>query len=182
VNVLKAAFVASIAIFVWGFVFWWSPLPYRTLKQIDTSNEDVMSYLRTQFSNTGVYMIPYPGDDLSNLGKLRETGTAMTVYVLSDDDSLPVWGSLLAGFARIFAATSLAGWALLRALPALRNTFSARALFILLIAAALVVYKDLADPIWWYFPWSWNLVKAFYDVVAWLLASLILAALIRQPA
>lgn len=36
-------------------------------------------------------------------------------------------------------------------------------------------------PIWWHLPWPFHLVSAVYDVTAWFVAGLVLAAFIRPP-
>jgi len=181
-NVLKGAVAASIAVFAWGFVFWWSQLPYRTLNQVDNANEaEVSSYLQAQFLHSGVHMFPKPGDDPRNLEDFRKkAGSAITVYRLADEDMLPLWGTLLAGFLRIFVATLLIGWALKLALPGLRDRYSAKVGFIVLIAIGMAIYRNLGDSIWWYYPWSWSLVKALHDVVAWIIAGLVLSCFIRM--
>lgn len=180
-NVLKGAIVASIAVFAWGFVFWWSQLPYRALNQINDANgAEVSSYLKAQFLHSGIYMFPSPSDDLNHLKKARETGSAMTVYVLANEDSLPLWAMALAGFLRTLLATLLIGWALRIALPGLSGRYSAKVGFVVLVAFAMIGYGESADPIWWYSPWAWNLVKALHDVVAWTIAGLVLSFFIED--
>ncbi len=181
-NVLKGAVVASIAVFLWGFMFWWPHLPYSALGHLGQIDEEdaVAQELRARFPRSGVYMFPKPGDYRRNPEGIRETG-AMTVYILTPEDALPLWGMLLAGFGRILFATLLLGWVLKTSLSALRPRYPSRVGFVVLIALAVVAYRDLADPIWWNYPWAWNLLKAFHDLVSWTIAGMILAAFITQP-
>jgi len=179
-KILKGAMTASIAVFLWGFIFWWSQLPYSALNQLDEADA-VTREFRARFPRSGVYMFPKPNDYLPNLKEALETGPAMTVYVLSPEDTLPVWVMLLAGFGRILFTTLLLGWILKISLPALQPGYPSRVGFVMLIALAMVAYRDFADPIWWNYPWAWNRLKAFYDLVSWAIAGMILATFITQP-
>lgn len=74
---------------------------------------------------------------------------------------------------RLFGRRTLAG-------PSPR-TYVARVRFVTIAGVALAVFGSLRMPIWWHLPWLFHLVSAAYDVTAWLVAGLVLAAFIKPP-
>lgn len=179
-QLLKASVVASLAVFALGFAFWWSPLPYLALDRLDeSSQEEISSYLKAQFTETGLFLVPSPDDLVEALRDSPEPGPAITIHVVAREDIKPWWMLLLIGFLRLFVAVLLAGGLLILALPVL-PTYASRLWFVTRVGIVVVWYRDLADAIWWYHPWVWSLVKASYDLAAWVLVGVVLAGFIKK--
>ena len=60
-------------------------------------------------------------------------------------------------------------------------TYGARVGFVLLAGVATAFFVEMASVIWWRMPLVNQLVSALYDVLAWLLAGLVLARYVVAP-
>jgi hypothetical protein len=69
---------------------------------------------------------------------------------------------------------------LFRAAPALA-TYGARVGFVFLAGIATAFFVEMASVIWWRMPLINQLVSALYDILAWLLAGLVLARYVVAP-
>jgi hypothetical protein len=78
------------------------------------------------------------------------------------------------GFLHNFVACFLIGLLLLKAAPVLA-TYGARVGFVLLAGVTTAFFVEIAAVIWWRMPLINQLLSALYDVLAWLIAGLILA-------
>lgn len=38
---------------------------------------------------------------------------------------------------------------------------------------------DFGDAVWWKIPWDWKIYQIFYDLVAWVIAGLVLGKFVR---
>ena len=77
------------------------------------------------------------------------------------------------GFMHNFVACFLIGLLLLKASPALA-TYGARVGFVLPAGVTIAFFVEVAAVIWWRMPLISQIVSALYDVLAWLIAGLIL--------
>jgi hypothetical protein len=178
-KLLLASTLAALAMLSFGVAFWWSPFPYKAVSPVYEETE-VIRFLRTNFPETGTYMIPGPQDDREAVRELRESGLAATIQVLQNG-ALRSWPLTLAlGFVHALATTLLIGL-LLRYLSPLSPSYRSKVGFVALASLPAAIYRDLANPIWWYQPWRWNLVTAVYDIGAWIVAGLVLAAFSFRP-
>jgi hypothetical protein len=67
---------------------------------------------------------------------------------------------------------------LLMSLPSL-PTYGRRVLLVVLAGTFAGVVVELSRPIWFYHPWGFALFGALFQVTAWLLAGLAMAAILK---
>jgi hypothetical protein len=175
-RILLASVLAALAMMVWGAIFWWTSLPYDAVKPVYDDTESVR-FLKMHFPESGTYMIPGPHHDPDAIKELRETGPVATILIRSKKNIPSERSVFIRGLVQTLVATFL--------LSCLMNyTCTAKSYWskvgtIALAGLAAAVYNDLADSIWWYQPWHWNLVKAAYDLTAWTVAGLVIARIVK---
>ena len=82
------------------------------------------------------------------------------------------------GFGHYLVSSLLMALLLIAALPRL-ETYLSRVGFIVLVSIFAVVATHLGNPVWFHHPWMFSLVQSGYMVVGWILAGLVMGAVIR---
>lgn len=177
-RLLLASFLAALAVFFWGFVFWGlSPLSGSVMKAT-ADDQAAQAALRETFPESGVYFVPSPSGSPEAMDALHRAGPVAMIHIQRDgrpamDPSVFVWG-----FVHGWLVCLILGWLLFRAGPALPK-YRSRVLFITVAGFAAALFIDYGDTIWWYSDRSWQLLNLAYNTMAWLVAGLVLAALIK---
>jgi hypothetical protein len=170
---LIGVFLAALALFVWGFLFWATPLTQSVYHQM-TDEEGFAQAMREHMPESGTYVMPnaYDGDQERMMAAHR-AGPLATVFVrMNGAEPMSVTVFVL-GFLHMLVAAFL-GLVLLRlALPALGG-YGARVGFLFLVGLAGAFWINFSAPIWWYQPWDFHIMSFVYNVVAWLIVGLIL--------
>jgi hypothetical protein len=132
--------------------------------------------LLQHFPATGVYVVPNP--DGPDMEKLHTAGPIATVHIRTAGAPAMQPSMLLLGYLNYFVSCLVLAAVLNRVLPAL-TPYRCRVGISTMIGLIVAVFGSLGNPIWWSQPWPYHLVCALYDVLAWLIAGLILAKFIR---
>ena len=179
-RIVLAAFLAAVVMMLWGSFFWMmSGIPDRFMSAVPSA-PDVASHLKEKVSVTGVYFYPwFEGDDEAAIQATIEQHQQGPIFQLVyraqglDPMSPRVY---LMGFAQYFALALLAAVILTVASPQL-TTFSSRYQIIVLIALFVAII-DLTESIWFHHPLGYRLMLAGSNLASWLLAGLVLVAMI----
>jgi hypothetical protein len=182
-RVVIAAILAAVVLMAWGMVFWAvSPLPYVVFHPLP-NGDALAGTLKENIPESGVYF--YPFQDPSVRGEAAEAlmakhrqGPLVQVFYRKDgvDPLSPETYAL--GFANFFFSALIAGGLLLMAAVNLAS-YGSRAAFVFLVGLFATVSIHLATPIWFHLPWPYFLLMAAYHTVGWLLAGLVIAAVVR---
>ena len=178
-RLLIGSVLASLAVFLWGWMFWNGPLTsavYTEILDQDTVANDLLAQLRS----TGVYFLPYDPHDWQDTMERQRRGPVATIHFRREGVEPQSPGILVRGFLHVLISVVILAFALRMAASALPR-YADRMRFTALLALAAAVFANLDQPIWWHQTWGFHLVNAFYDFSAWLIAGLFLAAFI-QPA
>ena len=178
-RVLLGSLLAAVVMFMFGFVFWGlSGMPDKVLA--GATNEDAARTTLTQmFPSDGFYKVPYSSDweDEGFRSKIKE-GPIATVIIQHEgkdpDDFMP----MLMGLAYQFVCILLIAILLSMASGALAS-YGKRLGFVIIAGIAIGVYSNIGDTIWWNYPRDYPLFTMGYDIVAWTLAGIVLAAIIK---
>lgn len=165
--------LAAVAMFLWGMIFFMSPIPYGTLEE---TNDDRMAgaALVEHFPTSGTYFVPsMKSDDDSLMMEMFTNGPIATVNIQREGME-NMWGGMITGFVLMLITAALL-MILLRTVSSTLRTYSSRVIFVLLVSLAASLYFNLSDSIWWHAAWSWSLMQCLYSVVSWLVAGLVLA-------
>lgn len=176
-RILLASVLAALAMILWGIIFWWSSLPYYAVKPI-SDDTAAIRFLKVHFPASGTYMIPGRHHDPDAIEELRETGPVATIHVRSKQDVPSELSVIGKGILQALLTTLLLSYLMSYISPALK-TYRSRVGMVALAGLAAAIYNDLANPIWWYQPWSWNVVKTAYDITAWTVAGLVIAIIVK---
>ncbi|MSU34798.1 MAG: hypothetical protein EXS36_06745 [Pedosphaera sp.] len=85
---------------------------------------------------------------------------------------------LMRGFLIEWVTVALIACLMQLAFPVL-NSYMRRVLFVMLAAITLAIHTDAGAVVWWHHDPSWAWLMAAYDVSAWTLAGLVLAAFVK---
>lgn len=182
---LLGAAGAAVVMFVWGFL-WWAVLPMGSLMTSTIANEDaVRAVLRAELPATGVYFVPEvkhtPEGDLAPGVEARHHDGPL-VHIFYRDGSIAVFsiGYMLTGLLHSFVAALLAGYLLSGVLGSLK-TYAKRVLFVALLGVFAAFAMKVGDAVWFYHPLGYELMGTLFTAINWLLAGLVLAAVIKKP-
>jgi hypothetical protein len=182
-RIVIGVVLATVVMYAWGFLYWGaSSVPYTTWKQT-ADDTAAAAALRTHFTESGVYFVPGLDNPPERRTALYSQGP--TGFVIVDVDGRPEFdpGIMVRGFLLNGVVAALLALLMQRAGSSL-PTYGARLGFAALAGAFAVVLVNFGDAVWWALPWSWELVQAFYNFSAVVVAGAILArfVVIHPPA
>ena len=174
---ILGVFLATVAMFVFGAVFWTNPLPYSVLPH---ARDDAAAgqALLAAFPVSGTYLIPSPVGDRKAAADLTRKGPVATVHIQREGFEPMSPRGFLDGFLHEFATVALLALILKITLPAVGGYLS-RVAFVTLIGVTISFYSNFSMPIWWHHPFPFYLVLATYNVVAFFIVALVLAAFVK---
>ena len=167
---------ATIAMFIWGAVFWMSPMPYSVLGRTP-DDAAAGKALIEHFPANATYVLPGMYNAEDKLAALHKSGPLAMIHMRREGAEMMEPAVLALGFLHELVTVMLMGALLALAGPSL-PTYVSRVRFLTLAGMAVAVFTDLGAPIWWRHPWPFHLVSALYTVTAWFVAGLVLAAVL----
>ena len=183
VRVIVAGVLGAAAVFIWGMLSW-MPLHSRTILNLP-GEEQVAPVLRQNIAQAGVYM--FPGVDMKKWNdpqvhkayeeKYRK-GPVGLLFIYPNGRAPMTAATFIRGGAITLASALLAAILLAQAAPALRSYFR-RVFFALLVGLFAAVAVYLPGWNWGGLPTRWTLAMMADTVVTWLLAGLVIAAVVR---
>jgi hypothetical protein len=183
VRVFVAALLAAVVLFAWGAA-WWTALPFAGWAMKPTPNEEAVSTtLKANLPESGTYFFPFrspnatPEEEKALMERHRQ-GPLVEIIYLKDGLDPMAPAAFAVGFAQMVLSTLAAGALLCLAAPALRS-YLERVGFVVLLAVFAVATLLLSDIVWFHHPWAWPTMRAGFVLSGWLLAALILGAIIR---
>lgn len=180
--------LAAVAMFIWGAVFWMSPLPMSVIGQ-STDDAALGAAMTEHLPASGSYFVPGMGDDIETFNRLHAAGPVAVIHV--DIDGSPAMDPkvFIKGFVHHLGVALLTAWLLAIALgpgssgnPSLAGYWQ-RVGFVVLVGATASFAYDLGGTVWWPIGLDHGLITAAYNIVNWTIAGLILARVFRpEPA
>ena len=173
--------LATLAVYMWGFLYWGaSTIPYSAWQ---ATNDDAAAgkALLEHFPVSGTYYVPGMYVDEATRNKLSEAGPVAFVHIQREGRPVMDPSIMLNGFLLTLVTAFLISVLLKRALPALAS-YTDRVAFVALVGLTAVVMIDFGDAVWWQTPWGWKIYQILYDLVAWVIAGLVLGKFIRPEA
>jgi hypothetical protein len=179
VRLIIAAALSATAMFLWGFVFWGPALNMtaRLMAPLPEAVElDILAPLRGEQVPSGMYAYPGPADPAQS-NKMIEGPIIHMAY--TSTGVKPMDPAIFAkGWLHSFVLALLAGIVLSLALPA-ATSYSRRVLLLVLVSLIAALWTNVADAVWYLYPWKYVLGQVAYGLVAGLLMALITAAIVR---
>ncbi len=173
--------VATIAIYMWGFLFWGATtIPYSPLKATP-DDEAAQALLMEHFPETGAYLIPGMHNETETMSRLAEAGPFAIVNIVRRGHPVEDPALMLRGFLLTIAIAYLMSLVLKKAVPAL-PTYENRVTFAALVGVAAVVMINMGEVVWWRYDLGWKLTQALYGVGVWTVGGAVLAKFIKPDA
>lgn len=168
---LLASFVAAIAMFFTGFIWWGLLMPVvRPARVIES--DALLASMNAELKDADVYFYPNyaePADENSG-------PTAILHYLPGSPSMATTMGlGFLHMFGTAFLASCLLGFV---ALP----SFSQRFVLVASLGLLVAFWADLGNMIWWWHPPMWTAFHFGYDLLSWIVAGAIIASIVKpQP-
>jgi hypothetical protein len=178
---ILAIFVAAVAVFVWGFLFWGATrLPYQAWKAA-ADDAAAQQAIREHFPSNGVYALPSVLHDAETIERLSLAGPTALIFVTAADGRPSMMPSIMiAGFLQGAAVAALV--AALFSWVGAGMGFGGKVRLALLVGVISIVQTQFGDAIWWMFPWGWKLVTSLYEIVCFLIMGVVLAKMLPARA
>ena len=178
---LLAPFLAALAMFFWGFAYWGAPhlLPYKALSTVTDESATALAVGKL-FPATGAYLIPSPLSGEARLMELAKRGPSIEVHIRKESAPHLDPTVMLRGFLQLLVIATLLSVLLCGLSPAFAR-WTCRVKFCAALGV-LVAIGDLGQAIWWRHAWGWTIAQAFYDLVLYIIAGLVLAKFVTPQA
>jgi hypothetical protein len=177
---LVGVLLATVAIFLWGFVYWGlMSAPYAPLKATN-GDEAAQKALLDHFPSTGMYLIPGTYNTPEDSARLYAAGPIAMVNFVREGHPMEDPVLMGQGFVLNLVVVLLLAVLMKRALPALPS-YRDRVVFAALVGLTAVMMIDFGDAVWWRYPVAWKTSQALYGLVSFTIAGAVLGKFI-QPA
>lgn len=184
-KLLLGALVGTVVLMIWGTVYWTGmAFNGRTLTDLP-NGEQIAATLKQSGARSGTYLWPAPptSSDPANRLAFKDkhlAGPLMMVSYRADGVDPMSAGVMGMGIVHYFISALLVALLMRLAMPGLRS-YIRRAGFVALAGIFAGFMADLSGPIWFHVPADFPLLNFVYHVVAWVLAGLAMAAIIKPP-
>lgn len=170
--------LAAVVMFLWGFLFWGAGLGAASM-QHGLDNDAIRAAIAAHVPATGTYFVPdMEHRDTEAFLRLHKEGPVTMMFVRKEGADAMSPSVFALGFLHMFVSTLLMAYLVRMALPAL-GSFGARLCFVTMAGFVGSFWGHVADPIWFFHPWTFHLWTMGYDIVAWTLAGAVLAKFAR---
>jgi hypothetical protein len=169
------AFVAGIAMFVWGFVYWGLGIVDGFSHVSPEGEAAITQALKANLSADGTYMLP----DMKN-GTMDEFSTRMSagpftqIHYHAAGATMGDPMVMLKGFVHMLITAALLAFTLQMLAPA-TPSYLDRLKVMALIGFTAAFFMHLGNPIWWHHDWLNASVLFLYDFAAYVIAGAVLA-------
>lgn len=164
--IVLSALLGGIAVFVWGYVFW-NVLPSSELAyDLSQNDRKLISFLEQRYE--------LPSTQVNYLAG-EETPVVATIFLKRSDGFLSM---LWQGLAHMIISVGLIA-VLVRIMPNIPTSYVGRLSWVAMLGFVASIVANLSDPVWFTQTWSWHIVQAAYDFTFWVVAGLVVAAIVK---
>jgi hypothetical protein len=186
VRVVIGAVLGAAVLMGWGAAFW-MVLPFGAQVIHDLPHDEtIVRELKDADVDNGFYVSPamrrsQASAEENNASKEKyKAGPILYLTYRKDGVDLDDTTVLKVGAAHFVLCALIAGFLLAAAAPTLRS-YLGRVVFIFLLGVFGALAFDLSNGIWFYHPWGYPILMAGFHAAGWLLAGIVMAAVIRAP-
>ncbi len=178
-RILGASVLAATVVFIWGFVFW-AILPMGTSAvQGPADAPALQQILDDQLTESGMYIVPFSDQPESDTAfhQAHTRGPLALIQFRKTGAEPMSTGAMVQGWLHGLVTFLVMAIVVRMATPS--GGFGARFMVAFGGGTAGSVFATFANPIWWYQPWAFATTNFAYQVVAWLIAGVALALVLR---
>jgi heme exporter protein D len=187
-RILLAGLLGAIAMYVWtSIAHMVTPLATMGVEHLN-QEQAVMDAVRADLGRkSGFFLFPW-SEDMSAEGikaqqaRLDANGMGLLVYRAPGTASVSMTGPLVMEFVNELIQALIAAWLLAQTLIA---SYGRRVLFVMAVGVAVGIGTNVSYHIWYGFPANYTFANVIIQVVGYLAAGLVIAAILRrtqQPA
>ncbi len=181
IRFIGGSILASIILFMWGFVVWGIGNPYysKEIWKAPTDETVAAKVLLEQFPANGVYQVPSHHNENGLEGRYQSGPIAFVHMIVADGREMMDPEIMTTGFiVNTIYVFVLAGilWRIRDAVP----TYLQRVWVVFWLGVMAAVFSNLGDVTWWQLDLRWELYDAMYTVTAFLVTGLVLAAFVPK--
>lgn len=167
-RIFVASLVTAIVLFVFGFVWWGLLMPVVRPASV-IADQELVEAMSSSLNESALYFYPdyaeEPGDSSGPMA------------ILFFNREMPSMAKMMGmGFGHMFVSALLVS--LFVSYLRLRS-FAGRLTFVFSLGLFVAVWADVGNMIWWRHPTLWTAFHFGYDVLSWLLAGVMIAAIVR---
>jgi hypothetical protein len=185
-KTLLGGLVGGVILFVWSFLAW-TVLPLHTSSLREIPNEEaVVSALKPALPSRGVYMLRHnPGMGAEKaaqdawIEKIKQGPTGLIFYDPNGSDPMMV-GQMVTGLIIDILSALVVAWLLTRS-TALSASYLSRVMFCGIFAIFVTTFDYLSMWNWMGYPGDFTTGLVVDALIAWLLAGLGIAAIVKAP-
>ncbi len=185
-KTLLGGIVGGIILFVWSFLAW-TVLPLHTPAMREIQNEDaIISSLKPALPTKGVYMLRHnPGMSADNTARdawnerIKQGPTGMIFYDPNGSDPMMI-EQMAAGLIIDILSALVVAWLLTRS-TAQTASYLTRVMFCGIFAIFATLFDYLTMWNWMGYPADFTTGLIVDALIAWLLAGLGIAAIVKAP-
>lgn len=175
-KLILASLLASVLVFIWGFVVWavLGPIvsPFHTVTDEVAVGEALKQYLK---SGDGTYFLPNPskaGD--ADFAARHRSGPIATIHFQAAGTEPMGGGIFLGGWLHMLLCAFLMGL-FLRSLALRLESYGERFRVVAAAGTICAIFANLGRPIWYYQSWLHHGYQTAYEVTSWLIMAAVLA-------
>lgn len=176
-GIILGSVIGALLVFCWGYLFW-NVLPVGNGAVSPVADQaGLQAELAAHIPDTGVYGVPFSQDPAdAEFQTLHTKGPIATVYYRAEGSEPMAPSTMVMGY--LHQVVVLLVMAIMLKMVAVAS-YGARFVVVFLGGLAGSGLATLAGPIWWLEPWNHAVIELVYQSVAWLLAALVLATLVK---
>lgn len=177
-KLLLGSFLAALAVFFFGAVFWMSP-PAMNIFETTTQPEDFGKSLLAHLPTTGAYVYPGATGTAEERDAASRKGPIAIIHYHREGMPAMDPAQLVRGFLVIWVTMALLALLLQLAAPAL-PTYGSRVLLAVVAGLLVAANSDLGATVWWHHSPPFAATSAIYNLISFTLGGLILAKFIPR--
>ncbi len=181
-RVFLAGAAGTVALVIWGMIFWAVLAVALGMFHTLPNESEITELLQAGEAETGTYFVPWPRDTPEAFDAFVARHKAGSFYKVSyikegvDPNSA---AKILLGTLQYAVVAALAVGLLALASP---QGFRRRAGTVFLAGCLGTLFITIADPVWFHLPWDYTAGAVIFELVAWALLGVSVAAVYREPA
>ena len=185
-RLITGGIVGGITLFVWGFISWVVLTWHFDTVRHDVGMTAVVENIEEHLQETGVYYFPpmstmKPDEaEMEAYTELHKNSPSGMIFYNAEQLAPMSPPRLFAGFLADIGAAFFATMLLILALPSLPKYWG-RVVYVAALGVFAIFAIRMVDGVFFNLPISWTVNMILDTAISWMLAGLVLAAIVRPP-
>lgn len=183
-KIIIAGIIGGIVITLWGFIAWMGLNFHQDTMKTCPEDEIISHIFVNSLKDEGVYVIPaMPDAQTEDAQKIWQekikSGPIATIFFRPTGGDPSMTKNIIVGTIFNIIAAMLAAWILSRS-TASKQSYFTRVSFVGVLSIFAAITIHLSNWNWMYFPLKYTTAMSADLIIGWLLAGLVIAAIIKE--